>query len=184
MFFLWLVDRLDGMYFSSCAFQVDQSHPYHSYYFVPDLTPSFFLRWVHHELSCCSHLLLCHQARQSYHVFIAARSGFSFFVWALCGVLGIVFLQYFSLFHRVPSAMQQACFSFGWLIAWMVCIFRLALSRSTSLMVGGQGGLSSLLFPDMTGMVGICSNCIVISCSIFVDFFATSIILNSFQVDL
>ena len=45
--------------------------------------------------------------------FVAAGAGFSFVVWLLCGVLGVLILQYFTLFCRVPGAMQHVGFTPG-----------------------------------------------------------------------
>ena len=40
----------------------------------------------------------------------AARAGFIFFAWPLCGVILGVFFEYFTLLGGVSGAMQQACF--------------------------------------------------------------------------
>ena len=68
--------------------------------------------------------------------FIAARAALYFIVWPLCNVLGGIFLRYFSIFHRLPGAMQQAYFSSVRPIAWMAYIFCLALDIADLLGVG------------------------------------------------
>ena len=57
-------------------------------------------------------------------------------------LLGI-FIKEFSLFQRVPGAMQHACiFRTGQRINWMSCIVSLALVSTALLGVGWQGGCS------------------------------------------
>ena len=103
--------------------------------------------------------------------FVAARKGFSLVVRPLSGVICRVICHYFLLFRRVHEAMQEACFSSGRQITWVACICCLALSRAAQLKVRSPGGFSSLLFPAMTRMVGVCPNWSFRSCYTFVDFF-------------
>ena len=101
--------------------------------------------------------------------FVAVGAGL-FFMWPLRGVLGRLIPKYFTLFRRVPGAMQQACFPSSWPIVRMACISCLALVSADRLGAGMRGGFSPFYFPDMTGTVGVCPRWIFISVSDFVDF--------------
>ena len=56
----------------------------------------------------------------------------------------------------MPEAMQHLFSLTGRCVAWMACIISLALSSADLLGVFWKSGLSSIMFPNMTGMVGFC----------------------------
>ena len=84
-------------------------------------------------------------------------------------LFGLV-LKNFALFGRVPGAMKHAClFCTGMNIAWMACIYFLALASTALLGVGWWGGSSSLLLPAKTFTSGFCPLSIFGRCPSFVD---------------
>ena len=106
-------------------------------------------------------------------LFVAAGVSFLLFVCLLHGVLLRLFLEYFALFRRVPRAMHQAYLCTGWSISWMDCMICLALAGTSLLVVGWQGGFSSLAFPDITSTVGFFPVVIFSSVTTFVNTYLT-----------
>ena len=92
-------------------------------------------------------------------------------MWPLNNALGRLILQYLTLFCIVPGAMQQVCFPSGLTISCIACIYCLPLVSAARLGVRRQGGFFSLLFPAMTGTVGVYPRWSCRSVSAFVDFF-------------
>ena len=101
-------------------------------------------------------------------IFVASGSGF--FVGPLHIVLIGLLLDYFTIFHILYRAMHQACFVANWTIAWIACMIILSLDIAALLGVGCQGIFCSLMFPDVTGTVGICPSDGFRRCSSFVYF--------------
>ena len=102
-------------------------------------------------------------------LWFANRAGLFLFMWPLCGVLSRVNFKYFTLLWGVSGSMQQAClFCTGQTISRMDCMFCLDLIIADILVFVRQGGFSSLSFPDITSMVGICPNGFFLCCSPFV----------------
>ena len=89
-------------------------------------------------------------------LFVAAGAGFLLFVVPLHGVLLGLFLEKFSLTHKVPRDMHQSCSCTGRMITQIACMNLIALSREALLEVGWRGGFSFLIFPAMTGMLDFC----------------------------
>ena len=137
---------------------MERQYPCHSYDFLPDVF--LYFTWDgcimgYHVV----HLLCCAiEIDDLTTFFIAAGAGLFLVVWPLCGILERLFLEYFSLFRRLPGSMQQEYFPSSWPIYWMAYIFCLALASAALLGVGGRGGFSSLSFPSMNVMVGIFPN--------------------------
>ena len=104
-------------------------------------------------------------------IFVASGAGFFLFVWPLHSAFLGVTLEYFTLFHRVPGDMNQACFFTGRPIARMACKIFLALARAALLGVGRRDVFCSLTFTTMTGTFGICSIGGFRSCFSFLDLF-------------
>ena len=72
-----------------------------------------------------------------YAVVVAPGAGFLVLLWILHGARLGVFLKEFSLFQRVPGAMQQAyLFRTGQCITRMACIVSLALASGDLIGVG------------------------------------------------
>ena len=115
--------------------------------------------------------LLCRVAKiDGLRVLVVSGAGSLVLVWMLRVALLGVFFKYFTLFQRLPGAMQHACiFSNDWRITWMACIVYLALARADLLGIGWRGGCSSIFIPVITGTDGFWLLSIFGSCYSFVD---------------
>ena len=138
--------------------------------------PSFYLGWVHHELPCCSPLLLFRKnwRRRSGLIFqyvAAARSTWQSIPSVLCTLLyiawghaTIIFVFWLDDYSDVPH--------------FFPCNFQRGLTR------GCYAMLFLLFFPAMSATVDIWPNWSFRNSFTFVDFSVTSIISNSSQLAL